>query len=249
MMRAVLKSLTCVAVVCGAAFAQETTPNRQRTVDGNSEVKTSPSEREIDRDRAPEERPAREIRTDNPRGDGNRALEFIPQNDRERALFEMIRQLRAEVSSLRRQLEMSRSTREVPRDQLRFNRDQTRNDAANSRPGPARVVREGGDMRRPPEGQRDSSSATRNPMMQKAQRIFAAYDKNKDGNVSFEEWLAMREGEMTSERRSREQQHFSEPAGDDQRITLEEFYRWMERRSRGAAVREGSSQVPKREGS
>ena len=119
-MRAVLKSLTCVAVVCGAAFAQETNPNRQRTVDGNSEVKTSPSERETDRDRAPAERPAREIRTDNSRGDGNRAPEFIPQNDRERALFEMIRQLRAEVSSLRRQLEMSRSTREVPRDQLRF---------------------------------------------------------------------------------------------------------------------------------
>jgi hypothetical protein len=56
----------------------------------------------------------------------------------------------------------------------------------------------------------------------------------------------MREGEMTSERRAREQQHFSEPAGDDQKISLEEFFRWMDRRSRGA-TREGETRDANRE--
>ncbi len=154
-----------------------------------------------------------------------RKRDFIPQNDRERALFEMIRQLRAQVAELERRLQ----TRETGRREELIDR-------------PLEMrSRERSDVS--PEATRDVEVNRRSPVMQKAQRIFAAYDKNKDRVVSFEEWLAMREGEITSERRLIEQRHFAEPAGDDQKITIEEFYLWMDRRSRGGS-READSRRP-----
>ena len=148
----------------------------------------------------------------------NRDTGFQPQNDRERALMNMIQQLRSEVADLRRQV---------------ANRDRDRS-VLSGESGSRNFDRR--------EGDRGSENRpTSNPLMKQATRIFAAYDKNRDQRVSFEEWLAMREGEMTSERRSRELGVFSQQAGDDRLITLEEFYRAMVARTRGTAPREDSA--------
>ena len=138
---------------------------------------------------------------------------FVPQNDRERELLRMINALRAEVASLRRQM---------------GSRDGQRRDS-----GEASRERSANSDR--PRG----ATAANNRVTMQAKRIFAAYDKNKDQSVSFDEWLAMREGEMTSERRERERGHFDDPAGDDGKITPDEFLRWMIARSQGRAAREG----------
>lgn len=161
--------------------------------------------------------------------------EFQPQNDRERALFEMIKELRSEVASLRTQLR------------------------SRERSLPSLRDREGSIIRRPAEGdaaremsRRDSPrlDAQASALYRKAQRIYQAYDKNKDKRVSFEEWLAMREGEMTPERRIRERQYFADPAGEDEVITLDEFFRWMQRRARGAKREDAGERtgLPAREG-
>ena len=221
-----------LALLLNSAEAQESTErnNPERRQD---RVEQARGERGGET-REGERRDAQERRSQEPEAETrrtNRGADFEPQNDRERALLEMIKQLRNEVSMLRRQLEQTRMPREGQRD----------------------LPREANDARRPAEGTRDQAGTrnpamqkAQNPAMQKAQRIFIAYDKNQDGMVSFEEWLAMREGEMTSERRAREQQHFSEPAGDDQKISPEEFFRWMDRRSRGA-TREGVQRDANRE--
>lgn len=221
-----------LALLLNSAEAQESTErnNPERRQD---RVEQARGERGGET-REGERRDAQERRSQEPEAETrrtNRGADFEPQNDRERALLEMIKQLRNEVSMLRRQLEQTRMPREGQRD----------------------LPREASDARRPAEGTRDQAGTrnpamqkAQNPAMQKAQRIFIAYDKNQDGMVSFEEWLAMREGEMTSERRAREQQHFSEPAGDDQKISPEEFFRWMDRRSRGA-TREGVQRDANRE--
>lgn len=226
-------SLMLLALLLNSAEAQESTErnNPERRQD---RVEQARGERGGET-REGERRDAQERRSQEPEAETrrtNRGADFEPQNDRERALLEMIKQLRNEVSMLRRQLEQTRMPREGQRD----------------------LPREASDARRPAEGTRDQAGTrnpgmqkAQNPAMQKAQRIFIAYDKNQDGTVSFEEWLAMREGEMTSERRAREQQHFSEPAGDDQKISPEEFFRWMDRRSRGA-TREGAVRGATREG-
>ena len=181
------------------------------------------------RDRDKQEQTARQrdsVPANPPR---ERKRDFVPQNDRERALFEMIRQLRAEVAELERRLQ----TRDAGRREELIDRPFDRPLEMRSRER-SNVA---------PEAKRDLEAKRRSPIMQKAQNIFSAYDKNKDRVVSFEEWLAMREGEITSERRLIEQRHFAEPAGDDQKITIEEFYLWMDRRSRGGR-READSQRP-----
>ena len=175
--------------------------------------------RTLERDQ--QERPARQRDSVPATPSRERKRDFVPQNDRERALFEMIRQLRAQVAELERRLQ----TRETGRREELVDRPLDRPVEMRSR--------ERSDVS--PEATRDIEVNRRSPVMQKAQRIFAAYDKNKDRAVSFEEWLAMREGEITSERRLIEQRHFAEPAGDDQKITIEEFYLWMDRRSRGGS--------------
>ena len=153
---------------------------------------------------------------------GDRDIRFQPQNDRERALWNMIQQLRSEVAQLRQQI---------------ANRERRGAAADNPVRNTTDKVRREGDMGLG----RDSVSqgrASNDPLLRQAARIFAAYDKNRDQRVSFDEWLAMREGEMTSERRAREMGFFSQQAGDDRMITLEEFYRAMLSRQRGSNVRE-----------
>ena len=152
----------------------------------------------------------------------DRDIRFQPQNDRERALWNMIQQLRSEVAQLRQQI---------------ANRERRGAAADNPVRNTTDKVRREGDMGLG----RDSVSqgrASNDPLLRQAGRIFAAYDKNRDQRVSFDEWLAMREGEMTSERRFREMGFFSEQAGDDRMITLEEFYHAMLSRRRGSNVRE-----------
>ena len=162
----------------------------------------------------------------------DRGDSFEPANDRERVLFQMINALRDEVASLRHQLESRRDVGARDGNARYADRDGT----------PSPRLRDGDRGSESPEarrGDRDQPRSVNNRLLQQAKRIFAAYDKNRDQSVSFEEWLQMREGEMTSERRERERGHFDEPAGEDSKITLEEFYRWMESRQRGAARREG----------
>ena len=152
----------------------------------------------------------------------DRDIRFQPQNDRERALWNMIQQLRSEVAQLRQQI-ANREPRGAAADNpVRNTTDKVRRE---------REMVLG----------RDSISqarASNDPLLRQAGRIFAAYDKNRDQRVSFDEWLAMREGEMTSERRAREMGFFSQQAGDDRMITLEEFYRAILSRQRGSNVRE-----------
>jgi Ca2+-binding EF-hand superfamily protein len=58
-------------------------------------------------------------------------------------------------------------------------------------------------------------------------RIFRSYDKSGDGKITFEEWLAMREGEMDSARRAQEQQQFSSvDRNKDGTLSLEEVLNW-----------------------
>ena len=155
----------------------------------------------------------------------NRDVHFQPQNDRERVLWNMIQQLRSEVAQLRQQI---------------GNRDRPAGAGETPSRNASDRVRREGDM--PQQGDRASGHrVSSDPLLKQASRIFTAYDRNRDQRVSFDEWLAMREGEMTSERRSREMAFFSQQAGDDQLITLEEFYRAMVARTRGTAPREDSA--------
>ena len=178
----------------------------------NGQERDQPRSQERDQPRSQERDQPREGQTT------DRDIRFQPQNDRERALMNMIQQLRSEVADLRRQV---------------ANRDRDRS-VLSGESGSRNFDRR--------EGDRGSENRpTSNPLMKQTTRIFAAYDKNRDQRVSFEEWLSMREGEMTSERRSRELGVFSQQAGDDRLITLEEFYRAMVARTRGTAPREDSA--------
>lgn len=178
--------------------------------------------------------------------------EFKPATEREKLLVGMIDELRREVAALRRQLSTMRQRRpaertrdgdrvpspeqnvrrDLPREGMR--RDGGRGDIApreGSLPSPE-ALRD-----RPANKEREATSdhaKVNTKIWNQAKRIFAAYDKNKDGFASFEEWLQMREGEMTDERRDRERKHFAAPAGKDSKITQEEFYQWMLSRQRGS---------------
>ena len=103
-------------------------------------------------------------------------------------------------------------------------------------------ARDGDESRR---GRGDRASARQNRRYSKAGKIFSRYDANGDDRVSFEEWLKMKEGEMTDDRRARERTWYNQadPNGDGS-VTFEEFEGWMESRSRR---REGSRRRSDRE--
>ncbi len=215
-----LTVLMLACVITGVANGHERDqPRSQERDQQRSQERDQPRGQERDQPRGQERDQPRGQERDQPREGQttDRDVRFQPQNDRERVLWNMIQQLRSEVAQLRQQI---------------GNRD--RRGAASDKPArntTDRVPRE-----------RDSASQTRtsnDPLLRQATRIFAAYDKNRDQRVSFDEWLAMREGEMTSERRAREMRFFSQQAGDDRMITLEEFHRGMVARQRGSAPREG----------
>jgi Ca2+-binding EF-hand superfamily protein len=65
------------------------------------------------------------------------------------------------------------------------------------------------------------------PVARKAKGAFMSYDKNKDGKVAFEEFLRMKEGAMTADRKAREKKHFDAiDTGNDGSISLAEFTAW-----------------------
>jgi len=58
-------------------------------------------------------------------------------------------------------------------------------------------------------------------------RIFKSYDKNGDSKITFEEWLAMKEGSIDPARRAQEQQQFSSvDRNKDGTLSLEEVLNW-----------------------
>jgi len=66
----------------------------------------------------------------------------------------------------------------------------------------------------------------------KSGRIYAAYDKNSDEKVMFEEWLSMKEG-VDAARKARERVYFdSADANRDGAISFAEFENWLENRGR-----------------
>lgn len=77
----------------------------------------------------------------------------------------------------------------------------------------------------------------------KAAKMFQRYDANKDGKVTFEEWLKMKEGAITAQRRAQEQAAFNQvDANRDGALSQAEFEKWLSVRSRedeGGAKRKG----------
>ena len=71
-----------------------------------------------------------------------------------------------------------------------------------------------------------------NASMKKAQRIYKAYDKDKNNKVSFEEWLKMKEGKMDNARKAREKRWFDQAdTNKNGSITVVEFHKWMNRKA------------------
>jgi hypothetical protein len=124
-------------------------------------------------------------------------------------LLLLLKQLQEEVQSLRREVA-----------ELREQRGRRDGDA------PREGAREDG----PRDGE-PRVAGQRRPTQ--TGRIFDAYDKNKDRKVSFEEWLSMKEGEFTPERKALEFTRFlvADTERDDG-LTFEEFASWMENRGR-----------------
>lgn len=191
-----------------------------------------------DRKRDGEQRREGERRaTDRPRGDSPEARDrkrgdrreggYRPQTDREAQLFQIILRLQRDVEALRREVAAMRGDR---------------GDREVRREGD-REVRHKGD--RPTE--RSARDGDRSDREQTARsrigKIFAAYDKNKDRKVGFEEWLAMKEGDIDDARRARERQFFS--AADRNRdgaLGLDEFAAYF---TRGRRESEGPQRGPR----
>lgn len=58
-------------------------------------------------------------------------------------------------------------------------------------------------------------------------RIHKAYDKDGNKTVSLEEWLAMKDGDMTPDRRSREKKWYDQADENrDEKLTVEEWIKW-----------------------
>jgi hypothetical protein len=167
-------------------------------------------------DQPRKERPRDRAEKSETRRDSDR--EFRPQTEREAQLYRMILELRADVAELKRQVQRTRgSSRDGDRQPARREGDAPESRAR--RDGDRAEGRDNADRDRP------ASSGRRNS---KVAKIFAAYDKSKDEKVGFEEWLAMREGEIDDARRAREQGYFSRvDRNRDKTLSYSEFEYWM----------------------
>ena len=194
---------------------------------GAEEGRERPVER---RDGQTQEGPRREGESGRePSGD------FQPQTEREAALLQIILELRREMAELRREIGQLRASEytQQPSSGSETPREGERSRYTESRDG------------EPPR--RDEPRDGRNSELA---RLFARYDANRDGKVTYQEFLAMREGPETPQIR----QLFT--LGDSNRDgawSLEEFVRAAERRrseaeeNRRDAPREGERPV-RREG-
>tara|TARA_R110002096_G_scaffold318022_16_gene512466 strand:- start:422 stop:652 length:231 start_codon:yes stop_codon:yes gene_type:complete len=65
-------------------------------------------------------------------------------------------------------------------------------------------------------------------------RIYRVYDKNGDNNVTFDEWVAMKNYELTNEQRERERGWFDQAdANRNEQLTLGEWIDWKASQGRG----------------
>lgn len=103
-----------------------------------------------------------------------------------------------------------------------------------------------GDAATSAEGERDPKPARKtSKSFRKSQRIYKAYDKNKDDKVVFEEWLKMKEGAMDDARKAREKKWFDRADADkDGSITIQEFHKWLNRKPRREGPRKGPADAP-----
>lgn len=73
----------------------------------------------------------------------------------------------------------------------------------------------------------------------KAGGVFSTYDKNRDGYVTLDEWLAMTNGNVSDARRKLQTQRFREAGpGKDGKMSAAEFVNWWNKRT-GAKQRDG----------
>lgn len=185
----------------GSRRSAEVESGRRRSEERERDVRRSP-ERERDVESDPGER--RERRESD--GDVDR---FRPQTDREEILFRMIQELRREIAELRRSMGGRERDGNRERDEL-LPRDS-----------------EGDRSRGRRDGDRAEASLRAGWERSKEGRVFMAYDKNGDGAVTVEEWLAMTNGDVSAARREIQTRRFNEaePSGDG-RFTADEFIHW-----------------------
>lgn len=148
------------------------------------------------------------------------------EGDINRELFQLIRDLRTEVASLRKEVS---ELKERMKTGSRNERAETDRQRETDRPR----VKDRPRTENPNTGDLRTDRAPVNAAVRKAKKVFAAYDKNKDAKVSFEEWLSMREGRMTDDRRRREQTAFQ--LADENRnesLSFDEFFQTRNRPAR-----------------
>lgn len=216
----------------------------RRSPERDADRRESPERRDGDRDRDERREGDRDRdrdrdrgREDEPRRDGDRELRIIrdreggreqgagrfqPQTIRERALLERIEQLQRELNELRQQIR-TRSGDDFRPD--RFPRDR-----AESGFEPRSRERE-----------------TARDWQHKAEQVFRAHDKNRNGFVELEEWLSMTNGTATAERREIQTKRFLEARpGEDKRLSFHEFAESWARQHRSALGRrdgEGADRI------
>jgi hypothetical protein len=200
---------------------------RRRSAEADARPKRSPEAEAGPRRSAEGERgTARSPERDRPRGGaeareddafGETLGDFKPQTDRELLLYRMIQQLRREIAQVRRDVR-GRDSRGGDRDIDRGERDGGRNPFGEDR-GDGRVAREGRD-----QGSRELPARWEST---KEGRVFKAYDKNSDGSVSLDEWLAMTNGNVSPARKEVQTKRYNEaePNGDG-KFTPGEFIYW-----------------------
>lgn len=146
-----------------------------------------------------------------------------------RELFQLIRELRSEVALLRKEVNQLKDNANIGRRNSISRGDRPKEDAPlrdgdrtreSDRP---RVT----DRPRATDRPRPSNPRLEEADEKKTKRVFQAYDKNKDSKVSFAEWLAMREGKITDERRNREQSVFrSADKNRNESLSFDEFFQF-----------------------
>lgn len=189
----------------------ESESGRRRSEERERETRRSP-ERERDVERDPGERRERRERRESDE-DVDR---FRPQTDREEVLFRMIQELRREIAELRRSAGEGNRERD----------GESGRDSERDIP----LGRRGGD--------RAETSLRAGWERSREGRVFKAYDKNGDGAVTVEEWLAMTNGNVSPARREVQTRRFNEaePSGDG-RFSAAEFIHWYSGKRLG--VRDG----------
>ena len=90
------------------------------------------------------------------------------------------------------------------------------------------------------EGEGDESSRRARSKMGK---IYNAYDANRDNRVSFTEWLSMKDGAMTDDRRAREKGYYNRADRNRNGSLSYEEFKWYQ--EVGSRQREGRSDGPR----